>query len=149
MRILVLTLFLGIVGSAEAGLFAKKKATDAEGNCVPELVAENARLYGELEVLDQIATRSEEQIKSPLKESKKLGMASVKELQTKAKATLAAIKKYGDTFENKACKAQVVKAGKSEMITFQVSERVASLEKLAATYEKIADDFLKKNIAFK
>ncbi len=144
MRFITIAIIFGMVSSAHASFFSsKKKATDAEGNCVPDLVTENARLYSEIEAMDKMATAAETQLKSPVKESQKLGMESLKQLSAKAKATRAGIKKFKDTYGDAACKAQVPKGKKAEVVMLQVSERVAFLDKFAAQYEKIADDFIK------
>lgn len=140
MRVIGLLLVFGMANVASAAFFSKAKtAVDAEGNCLPEVINENARLYGEIEALDKIAARSEAQAKSPVKESQKLGLAGFGELSTKVKSTRAAIKKFGDTYAEAACKAMV----KGKVSMFVVKERAASLDQLAVGYEKMADDYLK------
>lgn len=152
MRAIFFLVVLTLSTGAHANFFSQKKAaTDAEGNCVPALLAENVRLYSEIEALDQIATRAETQLKSTLKESQKLGFESIKEIGTKAKASRLAIKAFSGTYGNATCKAQIVKPGQKnpEVITFSVTNRAAELDKLAASYEKFSEEFLRSHLAKK
>jgi hypothetical protein len=143
-RFITLIVLFGLLNFANA-----KSAVDKEGNCVPELLSEHARLFSELETLDALATRCQTQLASPVKESQKLGMSGVKELGTKAVAARKEIKKFGETYGNAECKAQVNKNGKMEIVAFKVKERTATLDKLAAAYEENAAKYLKANVAFK
>ncbi len=150
MRIISFVALFSLIFIADASANSlKKKGTDVEGNCIPQLVAENARLFGELETLDQIATRSETQLKSELKESQKKGFEGLKELSAKAKVTQRSIKSFGDLYSGVVCKAQVVKGGKPQVITMNITEKVAALEKFATTYQQIADKFLATHLAVK
>ena len=140
MRIILSLIIIGLASTANAGWFSStKKATDAEGNCLPEVVSETARLYGELEALDKIAARSEAQAKSASKQSQQLGLAGFKELSAKVKVTRANIKKFGDTYGDGSCKAMV----KKKVSIFIVKEKVTSWDKIAAEYEKMAESYLK------
>ncbi len=150
MRFLTFAVLFGVISVANASLLSShKRGMDKEGNCVPELISENARLYSEIEGLDQIATRCETQLKSPLKETQKLGFDGLREMSSKAKLTLQAIKRFGETYGETQCKAQIPKKGKMEVIILSVKERVNTLDKLAETYEQIADNFLKTHLANK
>lgn len=140
MRITIFLFIFQMASSANAGFFSKTKvAADGEGNCLPEVINENARLFGEIEALDKIAGRSETQAKSPVAESQKLGLAGFKELSAKVKVTRAGVKKFADTYGDASCKAMV----KKKNTMFVVKERAASLDKLAVGYEKMAEDYLK------
>jgi len=140
MRFIGFLVIFGMASVANASFFSKaKKAMDAEGNCLPEVINESVRLYTEIEALDKIAARSEAQAKSPVKESQKLGLVGFQELSTKTKATRTAIKKYGETYADAACKVML----KNKVSTFVVKDRVTSLDQLAVGYEKMADDYLK------
>jgi hypothetical protein len=150
MRMVALLSLFFVMNLANASFMgAKKAATDKDGNCSPELLSEHARLYSEIEALDKIATRCEAQIKSPLPESKKLGLDGLKEVSAKSKVTLKSIKAYTESYRNTQCKAEVPKKGKLETITFNVNERAAELDKLATAYQQMADNYLKNHLANK
>ena len=150
MKIITYIMLATLAQAAHAGMFSKK-AADAEGNCIPALLTENARLYTEIENLDQIATRAEAQLKATVKESQKLGYKGLEELSSKSKTTRKAIASFGSTYGDATCKAQIMKKGSKnpEIITINIKQRVAELDKLALAYEDFADKALKSQIAKK